>query len=160
MVRRANNDAILPSDKQCWVLVYGIDSQEVFERCKEHFSKFGSIIATKGSFVQGRRNWVAFQYQSSIQAQQASSAKVVPITKEIFCGVSPLADDDPLLTESSTGGLNDLWETTDSVKRNLLASGGGIDESDILLGKKEESDGPKKRSCFERLARLLLKLDD
>eukprot|EP00977_Amphora_coffeiformis_P008827 scaffold1995_cov167-Amphora_coffeaeformis.AAC.7 len=141
--------------------VYGIDSQEVLERCKEHFSKFGSIIATKGSFVPGQRNWIAFQYQSSIQAQQASSVKVVPITKEIFCGVTPLADDDPLLTETSHGGLKDnIWESADSVKRNLLSSGGGIDESDILLGKKEESDGPKKRSCCERFARLLLKLDD
>jgi len=161
IVRRANENAILPYDKQCWVQVYGIDSQEVLERCKEHFSKFGSIIATKGSFVPGQRNWIAFQYQSSIQAQQASSVKVVPITKEIFCGVTPLADDDPLLTETSHGGLKDnIWESADSVKRNLLSSGGGIDESDILLGKKEESDGPKKRSCCERFARLLLKLDD
>ena len=161
MIRRANENAILPYDKQCWVQVYGIDSQEVFDRCKEHFSKFGSIIATKGSFVPGQRNWIAFQYQSSIQAQQASSVKVVPITKEIFCGVTPLADDDPLLTESSHRGLKDnIWESTDSVKRNLLSSGGKIDESDILLIKKEESDGPKKRSCCERFARLLLKLDD
>lgn len=160
MVRRVNENTILPSDKKCWVQVYGIDSQEVFERCKEHFSKFGSIIATKGSFVQSRRNWVAFQYQSSLQAQQASSLNVVPITKEMFCGVRPLADDDPLLTESSTGGLKDIWVTSDSMKRSLLASDGGINESDVLLQKKDESEGSNQRSCCERFARLLLKLDD
>ena len=162
LVRRASENTILPYDKQCWVQVYGIDSQEVLERCKEHFSKFGSIIATKGSFVPGQRNWIAFQYQSSIQAQQASSVKVVPITKEIFCGVTPLADDDPLLTETSHGGLKDnIFDTTDSVKRTLLSSDGGIDECDILLGKKKESDDvPKKRNCCELIARLLLKLDD
>lgn len=142
-------------------MVYGIVNESHYDLCKDYFGKLGNIIATRGSFVPGRQNWVALQYESPLQAEKAKLQRDVELKPGIFCGIRGLPDNDPVLLHSTTSssGLEEIWGDT-SVKR-LATSEGGITENDLFLGKKEETDlRSKKRNCCDRFMCWILRLDD
>lgn len=160
VVRRSNDDAILPSNSGCWVLVYGIDTQAHFDLCKDYFGKLGNVIATRDSFVPGKQNWFAVQYASPLHAEKANLQRDVQLEPGFFCGVRRLEDNDPLLMQSSASiGLNELWNDS-SVKRLSPLDVTTITENDLFLGSKEDNDLPKKRNCFDRFICWILHLDD
>lgn len=130
--------------------------------CKDYFATFGNVIATRGSFVPGRQNWIALQYESHLQATKAALQNHVEISRGIFCGVRAIDDNDPILNQSNSGGFKDIWGDEKSIKRQLLSSDGkdGLTEDDLLLGKKTDSDTPKKRNCCERFLFWVLQLGD
>ena len=140
-------------------MVYGIHSQEHYNLCKDYFGKLGSVIATRGSFVPGRQNWVALQYESPLQAEKAKLQRHAELKPGIFCGVRGLQDNDPVLMQSTPSSLQELWGDNTSTVKRLPTSDGGITEHDLLLGEKEEKDSPKKRSCCDRFMCWILRLD-
>ena len=141
-------------------MVYGILNEQHSVLCKDYFEKLGKTIATRGSFVPQRQNWIAFQYESPLVAEKARLQGRVELSPGIFCGVQALTDNDPILLQSNSGGLKGLWGDTGSVRRTLLQSDGGLTENDVFLGKKDDFDLPKKRNCLERLICWVLQIED
>lgn len=149
------------TSKGCWVLVYGIATKNHRDECLDHFGKIGNVSATRDFFSPGQCNWIALQYESSLQAHRACCQSSVNLQDNLFCGVKLLDDDDPILTQIPASTLEEAWEETGSAPRKLITtSSGEITERDILLGKKDEDVIPKKRGCFERLLCAILGIDD
>lgn len=168
MGRPSIHEPLLPSTQGCWVRVYGIPTKEHAELAKEYFGSLGTVVDTRGSFLQGRRNWIALKFESPLQAAKAKSQTDFELTSGIVIGVAGIPDDDPILAETYADEQPlALFGDVPAVKRNyLLHTDGGLTEDDVLLETPVVAavDGQtgtlQKRSCFEALMRWILRLDD
>lgn len=93
-------------NSDCWVLVYGYATQHQYHDILRLFSSYGTLLDHRGHCVPGQSNWIAIQYASPLQAQQALQHQHVPLvdpktSATIFCGVKSLRDDDPILRQTA-----------------------------------------------------------
>lgn len=123
-------------------MVYGFSTTEQYEQVLERFRPHGHILDQRGSSGEARNsNWVALQFESRLQAEKAICHSTVQLSSHIFVGVKRLDDADPILSQASSGSLQELWgnsSSTSGAKRNLLTSEGGLKEIDILLCHKDD----------------------
>lgn len=123
-------------------MVYGFSTTEQYEQVLERFRPYGHILDQRGSSGEARNsNWVALQFESRLQAEKAICHSTVQLSSHIFVGVKRLDDADPILSQASSGSLQELWgnsSSTSGAKRNLLTSEGGLKEIDILLCHKDD----------------------
>ena len=118
-----------------WVLVYGYSNQSQYDEIVRQFSALGHVMKQHGSCQPGRSNWVAFQYESPLEAEKALCHQHIQVSDGVFCGVKRLENNDPILLQSTAPSFASLMVTTTPAKQESAVQvvRGIPTEHDILL---------------------------
>lgn len=119
--RQHHSLLLLPHTTGCWVMVYGFGTRAQYDKVLETFSSFGHVVASRGTFRPGIPNWIALQYSSQLEAENAlchNHMKLMTLEDNdnalmMFCGVKRLLDNDPILMmQDAEQDLTELWKKT------------------------------------------------
>lgn len=150
-----------------WILVYGYTNQSQYEELVRQFSSFGQVLKHQGSCQPGRSNWIAFQYESILEAEKALCHQHTEIVDGIFCGVKRLADNDPILMRATAQGasLSSLWNKEEEKGRGAATASASnktiMGEDDILMSPNHPSlQGRRKRGVCEQFFMWIYSISD
>lgn len=118
-----------------WVVVYGYASEVQYNSILRRFQSFGKIVSHRGSCRPGKSNWIALQYETSLQAQKALSQQNCLLMDGVLVGVTGLT---PSLKQSlewnPTASLSSLPQVASNLNNDKFQTGDVIiNEEDILV---------------------------
>jgi Nup53/35/40-type RNA recognition motif len=155
-------DVLLPSTRNCWVLVWGYTTPDQLERMQRFFASLGNVLDSRGcstrtTFRQDC-NWFALQYENDFLAKKAVCHSGTTLgsssNSNIYCGVKHLNDDDPIVMQKANwtttpSSKSPLWKasgenTGNSAAAAAAASAGEdvLDKDSILLSAADQRTGP------------------
>jgi len=73
---------------QRWVVVFGYATRNQFDQIIHRFESFGRVTGRRGICKPGSANWVAFQYESEIQAEKALCQQAGMLSNGVLIGVT------------------------------------------------------------------------
>mmetsp|Transcript_26186 Transcript_26186/g.36689 ORF Transcript_26186/g.36689 Transcript_26186/m.36689 type:complete len:308 (-) Transcript_26186:743-1666(-) len=143
-----------------WVLVYGYATRSQYEAILKLFENFGKVTSRKGTCNPGQSNWLAMQYETSLQAEKALCQQHCMLEDGVLVGVTRM---DPTLKQSldwnvAPGPLKEEDVLGNRLEERFHQSQNGsygMKEQDVLLEcprGMEVSRGGKKNVCEQVLS--------